>query len=50
MKTNKKLENRFNFLKNLFANSPLSESDFLELKTLAQKFDPKMVKCLEEIN
>ena len=39
---------RFNHLKTMFHQSPLSASELNELKTLAKKFDPKMAKWLDE--
>ena len=35
------LRDRFNYLKTLFRQAPLSDSKIRELKTLAEKFDPK---------
>ena len=39
---------RFNYLKTLFHQAPISDSAIRELKTLAKKFDPKMAKWLDE--
>lgn len=41
------LRNRFNFLKSLFYQAPLSEPEFNELVQLAELFDKKMAKCLK---
>ena len=38
---------RFNYLKSMFKQAPLSASDFKELITLAKKFDKKMAAYLE---
>ena len=39
---------RFNYLKTLFHQAPISDSAIRELKTLAKKFDPKMSKWMDE--
>lgn len=39
---------RFNHLKTMFRQSPLSEPELGELKILAEKFDPKMAKWMDE--
>ena len=39
---------RFNYLKMLFRQAPLSDSAIRELKTLAKKFDPEMAKWMDE--
>ena len=39
---------RFNHLKTMFHQAPLSASELNELKTLAKKFDPKMAKWIDE--
>jgi hypothetical protein len=39
---------RFNYLKTLFHQAPLSKSELNELKTLAKKLDPKMAKWMDE--
>ena len=39
---------RFNHLKTMFRQAPLSASELNELKTLAKKFDPKMAKWMDE--
>ena len=39
---------RFNYLKTLFHQAPISDSAIRELKTLAKKFDPKMAKWLDD--
>lgn len=44
----KSLCSRFNYLKTMFHQSPLSEPELSELKTLAKKFDPKMAKWMDE--
>ena len=42
------LRDRFNYLKTLFRQAPLSDSKIRELKTLAEKFDPKMAEWMEK--
>ena len=42
------LRDRFNYLKTLFRQAPLSDADVRELKTLAKKFDPKMAEWMEK--
>ena len=42
------LRDRFNYLKTLFRQAPLSDSKVRELKTLAKKFDPKMAEWMEK--
>ena len=44
----KSLHSRFNYLKTMFHQSPLSEPELSELKTLAKKLDPKMAKWMDE--
>ena len=39
---------RFNYLKTLFHQAPLSDSAIRELKILAKKFDPEMAKWMDE--
>ena len=39
---------RFNYLKTLFRQAPLSDSAIRELKILAKKFDPEMAKWMDE--
>lgn len=39
---------RFNYLKTLFRQAPLSDSAIRELKTLAKKFDPEMAEWMDE--
>ena len=39
---------RFNYLKALYYQAPISDSAIRELKTLAKKFDPKMAKWLDD--
>ena len=39
---------RFNCLKTLFHQAPISDSAIRELKTLAKKFDPEMAKWMDE--
>ena len=39
---------RFNYLKTLFHQAPISDSAIRELKTLAKKFDPEMAKWMDE--
>lgn len=39
---------RFNYLKTLFHQAPLSKPELSELKTLAKKLDPKMAKWMDE--
>lgn len=41
------LRSRFNFLKSLFHQAPLSEPKFNELVQLAERFDKKMAKYLK---
>lgn len=38
---------RFNYLKALYYQAPISDSAIRELKTLAKKFDPEMAKSLD---
>ena len=42
------LRDRFNYLKTLFRQAPLSDAKVRELKTLAKKFDPKMAEWMEK--
>ena len=39
---------RFNYLKTLYHQAPISDSAIRELKTLAKKFDPEMAKWMDE--
>lgn len=39
---------RFNYLKTLYYQAPISDSAIRELKTLAKKFDPEMAKWMDE--
>ena len=39
---------RFNYLKTLYRQAPISDSAIRELKTLAKKFDPEMAKWLDD--
>ena len=39
---------RFNYLKALYYQAPISDSAIRELKTLAKKFDPEMAKWMDE--
>ena len=40
-------KNRFELLRSLFAQAPLSASDFVELLELSKKYDKKMHAYLE---
>ena len=44
----KHTKSRFQFLKSMFRQAPLSASDLEELKFLAAKFDPRMSKWMKE--
>ena len=45
---NKHTKSRFQFLKSMFRQAPLSTSDLEELKFLAAKYDPRMSKWMKE--
>jgi hypothetical protein len=45
---NKHTKSRFQSLKSMFRQAPLSTSDLEELKFLAAKYDPRMSKWMKE--
>jgi hypothetical protein len=44
----KHTKSRFQFLKSMFRQAPLTTSDLEELKFLAAKYDPRMSKWMKE--
>ena len=44
----KHTKSRFQFLKSMYRQAPLSASDLEELKFLAAKYDPRMSKWMKE--